>query len=103
MDSSERGMNPVAMPVINPQKEYCQRQVSNQQPSVLKCCALSTELSSSSRSDMNLACLLQRLINLTQFKDVLHTGDISSRSPITFNFIPHDKILDSTHLKKCAL
>ena len=52
MDSGERGMNPVAMTIINPRKEYkpslwiepatsCS---SNQQPPVLKVCMLPIEL-----------------------------------------------------------
>ena len=44
MDSSERGMNPVTMTIINPQKEYCQSQGSNQQLPVIKSCMLQTEL-----------------------------------------------------------
>ena len=44
MDSGERGMNPVAMVIINPLKEYWQSQRSNQQPPVLKLCKLPTEL-----------------------------------------------------------
>ena len=44
MDSSERGMNPVAMTIIDPQKEYRPGRGSNQQPPVLKSCMLPTEL-----------------------------------------------------------
>ena len=43
-DSSARGMNPVAMTIINPWKEYWPSQESNQQPHVLKSATLSTEL-----------------------------------------------------------
>ena len=32
MDSGERGMNPVAMTIISPQKEYWPSQGSNQRP-----------------------------------------------------------------------
>ena len=35
-DSGERGMNPVAMTIINPQKEYWTSRGSNQRHSVLK-------------------------------------------------------------------
>ena len=43
-DSSERGMNPVAMMIINPPKEYWVNRGSNQQPPVLKSAMLPTEL-----------------------------------------------------------
>ena len=43
MDSGERGMNPVAMTIIDPQKEYWPSQGLNQQP-LLKSAMLSTEL-----------------------------------------------------------
>ena len=42
--SGERGMNPVAMTMINPWKEYWPSQGSNQQPHVLKSCTLPTQL-----------------------------------------------------------
>ena len=42
-DSSERGMNPVAMTIINPWKEYWLSRGSNQQPPVLKSAMLQTE------------------------------------------------------------
>ena len=41
MDSSERGINPVAMTIVNPQEEFW---ASNQRPCVLRSCLLSTEL-----------------------------------------------------------
>ena len=44
MDGNERGMNPVAMTIINPWKEYSQSRESNQQPPILKSATLSTEL-----------------------------------------------------------
>ena len=44
MDSSERGMNPVEMTIINPRKEYWPSQGSNQRPPVLKSAMLQTEL-----------------------------------------------------------
>ena len=40
MDSDERGMNPVAMAIINHWKEYWQSKESNQRPPVLKPCML---------------------------------------------------------------
>ena len=43
-NSSERGMNPVAMTIINPQKEYWLNRGSNQQPPVLKSAMQPTEL-----------------------------------------------------------
>ena len=43
MDNGERGMNPVAMTIINPWKEYWPRPGSNQRPSVLKSVTLPTE------------------------------------------------------------
>ena len=42
MDSGERGMNPVAMIIVNSQKEYRPRRGSNQRPPVLKSCMLPT-------------------------------------------------------------
>ena len=44
MDSGERGMNPVTMTIINPWKDYCPSQGSNQRPPVLKSATLPTEL-----------------------------------------------------------
>ena len=44
MDSNERGINLVAMTIINPRKEYWPSQGSNQQPPVLKSATLPTEL-----------------------------------------------------------
>ena len=39
MDSGERGMNPVAMTIINPRTEYWPSRGSNQRPPVLALCA----------------------------------------------------------------
>ena len=44
MDSGERGMNPVAMILINSGKEYQPSRETNQQPPVLKSFTLSIEL-----------------------------------------------------------
>ena len=44
MDSGERGMNPVPMTIINPQKEYWPSWGWNQQSPVLNSCVLPTEL-----------------------------------------------------------
>ena len=44
MGSVERGMNPVAMTIINPQKEYWPSRRSNQRLPVLRSCTLPTEL-----------------------------------------------------------
>ena len=46
-DSGERGMNPVAMTIINPRKEYCPSRESNQRPPALKSATLPTELKGS--------------------------------------------------------
>ena len=43
-DSGERGMNPVAMTIINPRKEYWPSQGSNQPPPILKSATPPTEL-----------------------------------------------------------
>ena len=43
-DSGERGMNPVAMTIINPQREYWQNWGSSQGPAVQKSAMLLTEL-----------------------------------------------------------
>ena len=42
--SGERGMNPVAMTIINPRKEYWLSRGSNQQPPVLQSAMLPTKL-----------------------------------------------------------
>ena len=44
MDSCQRGMHPVAMTIINPQREYCPSQGSNKPAPVLKYCMLLTVL-----------------------------------------------------------
>ena len=44
MDSGERGMNPVTMTIINPQKEKSPSWGSNQRPPVLKSEMLLTQL-----------------------------------------------------------
>ena len=44
MDSGERGMNPVAMTIINPRKEYWLSWGSNERPSVVKSAMLPAEL-----------------------------------------------------------
>ena len=44
MDSGKRGINPVAMTIINPRKEYWPSRRSNQRPPVLKTATLPTEL-----------------------------------------------------------
>ena len=57
MDSGERGMNPDAMTVINPRKEYWPSRGSYQRPSVLKSATLPTELCGSTQgsNDSNLS------------------------------------------------
>ena len=52
-DSGERGMNPVAMTIINPRKEYWPSRGSNQRPPVLKSATLPTELWGSAKSEFN--------------------------------------------------
>ena len=49
MGSCERGMNPVAMTIINPRKEYWSGRGSNQRPPVLNSCTLPTKLSGSAQ------------------------------------------------------
>ena len=44
MEGGERGMNPVAMTIIDPRKEYWPSRGSNQRPPVLKSRRLPTEL-----------------------------------------------------------
>ena len=44
MDSTETGMNPVTMTIINPRKQYWPSQGLNQRPPVLKSAMLPTEL-----------------------------------------------------------
>ena len=44
MHSGERGINPVAMTIINPRTEYWPSHGSNQQPPVLKSATLLSEL-----------------------------------------------------------
>ena len=52
-DSGERGMNPVAMNIISPRKEYWPSRGSNQRPPVLKSATLPTELGGSSLSKLS--------------------------------------------------
>ena len=55
MDSGERGMNPVAMTIINSQREYWLSWGLNQRPHVLESATLTTELwGSAGRRKMNL-------------------------------------------------
>ena len=49
MDSGETGVNPVAMTIINPRKEYWLGRGSNQRPPVLKSGTLLTEVWGSAR------------------------------------------------------
>ena len=72
MDSSERGMNPVTMTIINLRKEYWPSRGSNQRPPVLKSATLLTEL-----------------WGLAQ----------SKCSPVQVNSLPNDKIVDQSYLK----
>ena len=44
MDRGEKGMNPEAVTIVSPRKEYWPSRVSNQQPPVLKSAMLQTEL-----------------------------------------------------------
>ena len=44
MDSGERGMNPVAVIIINYRKEFWLSRRSNQRPLILKSCTLPSEL-----------------------------------------------------------
>ena len=53
-DSGERGMNPVAMTIINPRKEYWLNRGSNQRPPVLKSAMLPTELWGSAKKVLNI-------------------------------------------------
>ena len=48
-DSGERGVNPVAMTLISPRKEYWPSRESNERPPVLKSATLPTELWGSAR------------------------------------------------------
>ena len=49
-DSGERGMNPVAMTIINPRKEYWPSRGLHQRPPVLKSAMLPTELRGSAET-----------------------------------------------------
>ena len=44
MEIGETGMNPVAVTIVNPRKEYWLRRGSKQRPRVLKSCMLPTKL-----------------------------------------------------------
>ena len=44
IDSGERGMNPVAVAIVNPRKECWPSRESNQRPPVLQSCTLTTDL-----------------------------------------------------------
>ena len=69
MDSSERGINPVAMTIINPQKEYWPSRGLNQRPPVLKSAMLPTAMGLHTRSE--------RLIHAYLTFNPLHTPNFS--------------------------
>ena len=54
MDWGERGMNPVALTIIHPRKEYWLNQESNQRPPVPKSGMLQSELWGSVLSNLDL-------------------------------------------------
>ena len=76
MDSGERGMNPVAMTIINPRKEYWPSRGSNQRPPVLKSATLPTEL-------WGLACTKQQKgkVNFPNYQDYFQTYEIKCIFP----------------------
>ena len=60
MDSGERKMNPVAMTIINPRKEYWPSRRSNQRPPVPKFATLPTEVWGSANRAMKFEIPLKR-------------------------------------------
>ena len=58
MDSSQEGMNSVAMTIINHRKENWPSRGSNQRPPVLKSCMLSTELWDSAQAPLIKVCVV---------------------------------------------
>ena len=60
-DSAERGMNPVAMTIINPRREYWPSRGSNQRPPFLKSATLPTELWGSAKKDKQ---MFLRMVNM---------------------------------------
>ena len=62
-DSGERGMNPVAMTIINPRKEYWPSRGSNQRPPILKSATLPTELWGSAHHVQDQTVISQSVTN----------------------------------------
>ena len=56
MDSGKRGMNPIAMTIINAEKKYWLSRGSNQRPPVLKSAMLRTELWGSASQELKTKC-----------------------------------------------
>ena len=61
-DSGARGMNPVALTIINPRREYWPSHGSNQRPPVLKSATLPTELWGSAHLIGLVRCMYLTLI-----------------------------------------
>ena len=71
MDSGERGMNPVSMTIIKPQKENWLRQGSNQRPPVLKSSTLPTEQLDLAKKVRITICQLAHILGLHDYSPFL--------------------------------
>ena len=96
MNSSERGMSPVAMTIINHWKEYWPG--SNQQPPVLKYATLLTELWGLAGDNMNVHLTTQ----IFNWSDVTVVEDNTNLSQMMGFVFPEQQILDFSKLKEFA-
>ena len=95
MDSDERGMNPVAMSIINSRKEYQPSRGSNQLPCVLKSCTPAIEygLGTSCKTGV---LIYKSLLTLSQTSPFLRVCRASRLSNEQFFLFP---TAFSTHLE----
>ena len=80
MDSGESGMNPVAITIINPQREYWPSWGSNQRPPVLKSTMLPTELWSLALPEMKVRemSMIKKKLNIWIFPKHIYIPVINS-------------------------
>ena len=89
MDSSERGMNPVTMTIINPQREYWPSWRLNQRPPVLKSATLLTELCSPAYNNDSTLSQQALVFTCLQYKSFENTVGKRAISPFPTVFSTH--------------
>ena len=86
IDSGERGMNPVAMTIINRRKEYWPSRGSNQRPPILKSATLPTELGcSNTNNNSRHDSFLNRNISLFYILQFLRSFDNALRKEKSYD------------------